>query len=371
MGIIGLTKLLKENAKSSFKEHPLNYYHGRKIAIDASMFLYQFMIAVRTEDGKAFTNESGEETMHLNGLFYRTIKFLELGIKPLYVFDGKAPDLKSDELDKRRAIQTDALEKVKEAEEAGDTETAKKYTKRSVRITSQHNDDAKKLLTLMGVPYLEAPCEAEAQCAQLQKKDLVYAVATEDMDTMTFGSERLLRNFNASESKKLPIVEISLSSALKELEINMSQFVDLCILLGCDYTSKIKNLGPKKSLNMIKKGQTLEDICEELEDHQRFQIPPNWNYKQARKLLTDPDVLDEDFKFEWKRPDSENLLEFMVKEKGFNESRIKSAIAKITASLKKSTQTRMESFVSFVPRATSESAVKKEPAIKAKKPKIK
>ena len=115
MGIKGLTALISEHAPKaisvirnplisstqnyrltkSLKEHDIKTLFGRKVAIDASMSIYQFLIAVRQRDGEMLTNEHGETTSHLMGFFYRTIRIVENGIKPAYVFDGKPPDLKS------------------------------------------------------------------------------------------------------------------------------------------------------------------------------------------------------------------------------------------------------------------------------------
>jgi flap endonuclease-1 len=94
MGIKGLTGLLNEHAPASIKEHEIKTLFGRKVAVDASMSIYQFLIAVRQRDGELLTNEAGETTSHLMGLFYRTIRIVENGIKPAYVFDGKPPELK-------------------------------------------------------------------------------------------------------------------------------------------------------------------------------------------------------------------------------------------------------------------------------------
>ena len=57
-----------------------------------------------------------------------------------------------------------------------------------VKVEKQHTEDVKRLLTLMGVPFITAPCEAEAQCAELVKKGKCYGVGTEDMDALTFGT---------------------------------------------------------------------------------------------------------------------------------------------------------------------------------------
>lgn len=98
MGIKGLTALLQEHAPGAIKEHKINELFGRTVAIDASMSIYQFLIAVRQKDGEMLTNDAGETTSHLMGFFYRTIRIVENGIKPAYVFDGKPPELKKGEV---------------------------------------------------------------------------------------------------------------------------------------------------------------------------------------------------------------------------------------------------------------------------------
>lgn len=200
---------------------------------------------MRSDDGSGgpsaqLMNEAGEVTSHLQGMWYRTIKFIENGIKPVYVFDGKPPTLKSGELAKRTAAKEKAVEALEEAKEAGNVEDMERFAKRTVRMGKEHIEDCKKLLRLMGMPVVEAPCEAEAQCAALAKADKVYAAASEDMDTLTFGTPRLVRRMWASEAAKLPILEINLDKALTGLGVSMDQFVDVCILAGCDYAEPIK-----------------------------------------------------------------------------------------------------------------------------------
>ena len=135
MGIHGLTKVLGDNAPSCMKENEIKNYFGRKVAIDASMSIYQFLIAVRS-DGQQLTNESGETTSHLMGLFYRTIRMLENGIKPVYVFDGKPPQLKSGELAKRTERREEAQKQLTEAQQAGDQENIEKFSRRFVSACS-------------------------------------------------------------------------------------------------------------------------------------------------------------------------------------------------------------------------------------------
>jgi flap endonuclease-1 len=187
-----------------------------------SMSLYSFLIAVRS-DGQQLTNETGDTTSHLMGMFYRTLRIVENGIKPVYVFDGAPPKLKSGELAKRTARKAEATEAHEEAKETGTAEEVEKFSRRTVRVTREHNAECKKLLKLMGVPYIDAPTEAEAQCAVLARAGKVYAAASEDMDTLCFETPILLRHLTFSEQRKEPIQEIHLDRALEGLNMDRKQ----------------------------------------------------------------------------------------------------------------------------------------------------
>lgn len=313
MGILGLSKLIADVAPSAIKENEIKNYFGkfycsfcrlnlcsnffvrlsfigRKIAIDASMCLYQFLIAVRAE-GAQLTSIDGETTSHLMGTFYRTIRLLENGIKPVYVFDGKPPDMKSGELTKRAEKREEAQKALEKATEAGDAADMEKFNRRLVRVTRTHNDEAKELLKLMGVPYIDAPCEAEAQCAAMVKFGKVYATATEDMDALTFGTNILLRHLTFSEARKMPVQEFYYEKVLAGLDFTREQFIDLCILLGCDYCESIRGIGPKRAIELVAQFECIEKIIDNI-DTKKYGVPENWNYAQARQLFKAPEVAD-------------------------------------------------------------------------------
>ncbi len=186
------------------------------------MSIYSFLIAVRS-DGQQLTSETGETTSHLMGMFYRTLRIVESGIKPVYVFDGAPPKLKSGELAKRFQRKAEASAAHAEALETGTAEEVEKFSRRTVRVTREHNDECKRLLRLMGVPYLDAPTEAEAQCAALARAGKVYAAASEDMDTLCFDAPILLRHLTFSEQRREPIQEIHLDKVLAGLEMDRTQ----------------------------------------------------------------------------------------------------------------------------------------------------
>ncbi|XP_030956959.1 flap endonuclease 1 isoform X2 [Quercus lobata] len=354
MGIKGLTKLLADNAPKAMREQKFETYFGRKIAIDASMSIYQFLIVVGRSGTEMLTNEAGEVTSHLQGMFSRTIRLLEAGMKPVYVFDGKPPDLKKQELAKRYSKRADATEDLEEAKEAGDKEAIEKFSKRTVKVTKQHNDDCKRLLRLMGVPVIEAPSEAEAQCAALCKSGQVYAVASEDMDSLTFGAPRFLRHLMDPSSRKVPVMEFEIAKILEELNLTMDQFIDLCILSGCDYCDSIRGIGGMTALKLIRQHGSIENILENI-NKERFQIPDDWPYQEARRLFKEPLVCtdEEQLEIKWTAPDEEGLVTFLVNENGFNSDRVTKAIEKIKAAKNKSTQGRLESFFKPVPNTSA------------------
>ncbi|KAF3330820.1 flap endonuclease 1 [Carex littledalei] len=338
MGIKGLTKLLAERAPRSVVPHKLENYSGREIAVDASLCVYQFLIVIGRRGVETLTNEAGEVTSHLVGMFNRTVRLLEAGIKPVYVFDGQPPLLKKQELAKRFSKREDAEKDLSTAMEAGDQAAIEKFSKRTVKVTTKQNEDCKRLLKLMGIPVIQAPCEAEAQCAALCTSGKVYAVASEDMDSLTFGAPRFLRHLMDPTSKKIPITEYETSKVLEELQLTMDQFIDLCILSGCDYCSSIRGIGGQTALKLIRQHGLIEHVLENM-NRERYKVPEDWPYQEVRRLFKEPMVSSEVPDLSWTSPDEEALLEFLVHENNFNHDRVLKGIGKIEAALKKSTPT--------------------------------
>ncbi|XP_063901663.1 flap endonuclease 1-like [Zophobas morio] len=358
MGIKGLSQLLIDYAPNSVIEKEIKNYFGRKIAIDASTSIYQFLVAVRSE-GNNLQNEEGETTSHLMGMFYRTVRMCENGIKPCYVFDGKPPELKSCELERRTERRVETQKSLLEAYESGTPQDVAKFTRRMVKATKKHNEDCKKLLMLMGIPYIEAPCEAEAQCAELVKLGKVFATGTEDLDALTFGTPILLRRITFSDARKLPIQEINLNVALEELNISMDQFIDLCILLGCDYCETIGKVGPQRALSLIREHKDIETILKHL-DLKKHPVVENWKYKEARDFFKNPEVRScDDVKLVWQLPDIEGLVQFMCEENGFSHERIRNGAAKLVKSATAAVQGRIDSFFSVTASKRPAAVVKK------------
>ncbi|XP_037423026.1 flap endonuclease 1-B-like [Triticum dicoccoides] len=329
MGIKGLTKLLAEHAPRAAVQRRVEDYRGRVIAIDASLSIYQFLVVVGRKGTEVLTNEAGEVTSHLQGMLNRTVRLLEAGIKPVFVFDGEPPDLKKKELAKRSLKRDDASKDLHSAIEVGDEDSVEKFSKRTVKITKEHNDGCKRLLRLMGVPIVEAPGEAEAQCASLCKNHKAHAVASEDMDTLTFGAPRFLRHVTDLSFKKSPVTEFEVPKVLEELGLTMGQFIDLCILSGCDYCENIKGIGGQRALKLIRQHGCIEEVVQNL--HKRYTVPEDWPYQEVRTLFKQPNVCTEIPDFQWTSADKEGLVNFLAFENSFSSDRVEKAVEKIKA----------------------------------------
>ncbi|ODV60508.1 multifunctional nuclease RAD27 [Ascoidea rubescens DSM 1968] len=359
MGIKGLNRLISDNAPEAIRSSEIKNFFGRKVAIDASMCLYQYLIAVRQADGQQLMNQDGNTTSHLSGFFYRTIRMVENGIKPVYVFDGKPPDLKAGELEKRKTRRDEAIKMGEQIKDTGTMEEIKKFEKRTVRATREQNEEAKKLLKLMGIPFINAPCEAEAQCATLARDGKVYAAASEDMDTLCYQPTYLLRHLTYSEARKIPIDEVNAGVAISDLGLTRESFIDLCILLGCDYCETIRGIGPVTAFKLIKKHQNLDNIIEFIKKDEKLSkkyiIPDNWIYKQARELFLNPEVINSDeINLKWEEPDLSGLVDYMCKENGFAEDRIKNGAEKLKKSLKTGVQGRLDTFFKVIPKTDAQ-----------------
>ncbi|MEB3860058.1 MAG: flap endonuclease-1, partial [Desulfurococcales archaeon] len=256
---VNLREVIPEAAR---REVELRSLKGYVIAMDAYNMLYQFLAAIRQPDGTPLMDRSGRVTSHLSGLFYRTINLVEEGIKPVYVFDGKPPELKRRELEERARRKEEAEEKYREYSEAGLVEEARKYRVQAVRLTNTMVDEAKRLLEAMGIPWVQAPAEGEAQAAYLTIRGDAWATGSQDYDSLLFGAKRLVRNLAITGRRKLPgraqYVEIRpeiivLDDLLSSLGIDRKRLIILGLLLGTDFNpGGVKGIGPKTALRYVK-----------------------------------------------------------------------------------------------------------------------
>lgn len=314
MGIKNLLKFLSYEFPEIIIEKSPNDYYQKKIAIDISILIYQVVIAIRNS-GSDLTNEKGEITSHILGLFNKTISFLEKGIIPIYVFDGKPPLLKQKILDARKYVRNKALQKLLVAELESDKI---KYFKRSVWISKEQLNQCRELLNLMGIPYIDAPEEADSQLSYLCKNNMVYAVLTEDMDILTFGSPKIIRNLLSSQ--KTPL-EINLNDILIKLELNYEEFIELCILFGSDYCPVFTDIKSHDIYKIYKKHNNINDTVIELKKH-GYNFSDN-NYIEAKKyfLNSSYNSINEN-NLKLVKPDINKLVDLLVKKYGLIKYKI-------------------------------------------------
>ena len=206
----------------------------------------------------------------------------------------------------------------------------------------------------MGIPVVEAPCEAEAQCAELAKGGKVFAAVSEDMDTLTFGTPRLVRKLFASESQqaKTPPMEVDLEKAIEGLGLTMDQFVDVCILSGCDYCSTIKGVAGITALKLVKQHGSLAGVLANI-DREKHSVP-DVDWDAVRAAFIKPEVTPAaDIALTWGDPDEAGLIQFLVTEKGFQQARIESGIAKLKKARAGGQQLRMDAFFTSVPKVAA------------------
>ena len=328
MGVQGLSKLITEVAPQAVKKTNIKNYMGLKVAVDISTSLNQFLFASKSERNH-IEDETTKETAHISGTFYRTIRMVNQGIRPVYVFDGRPPTMKLGVVEKRRQRLIDAEKALEKAKEFGNVEEIKKYSSRIVKVDESHIDDCKHLLNLMGIPYIQAPCEAEAQCAELVKGDKVFGVGAEDMDALAFGSKILLRNLTTSERRNIPVREFNYYRILQDFKMSDHQFIDLCILIGCDYCDKINGIGPKRGIKLIQEQRCIENILKVI-DRKKYIVPDNWMYESARQLFINPDVISaSSVELQWNKPDIEGIVHLMTNLNGFPEGIIHTSVQKL------------------------------------------
>jgi flap endonuclease-1 len=311
------------------RELALEDLRGRTLAVDANNMLYQFLALIRMRDGRPFTDSHGNVTSHLVGLLMRTTRLMgDFAIRPLFVFDGKPPELKKRTLDIRHHYRERARREWKEAISRGDYTSAWSKAVTMNSLTQPMQDDARRVLALLGIPFVQAPQEGEAQAAQMAARGDVWAANSRDYDSVLFGAPRLVRyvtisgqDFLPSKGVARPLVPelIDLQQLLASLRITRNQLIDLAILVGTDFNEGIKGVGPKTALKLIREHGDLF----KLPDRYVKQLPDN--VEDVRLLFTNPSVTNS-YEVRYQETDEQGLETFLCGERGFSKDRVDLAI---------------------------------------------
>jgi flap endonuclease-1 len=316
---------------------------GKVLAIDGYNALYQFLAIIRQPDGTPLKDSRGRITSHLSGIFYRTANLLEAGVKPVYVFDGKPPELKTKEIERRIEVKEKAVVEYKAALERGDIVAARKAAQATSKLTGEMVGQAKDVLAALGVPWIQAPSEGEAQATFMTEKGDAWATVSQDYDSLLFGAPRLVRNLTISGRRKLPnkpvYIDIEpeivkLEDVLLELKITRDQLIDIGILLGTDFNPDgFKGIGPKKALKAIEEFGSLKAILEQ----KKLEADPTLDVDAIRDIFLNPKTTD-DYRLEWGSINGNTVKEILCGSFDFSPERIEAALQRIekeTKELKK------------------------------------
>jgi len=312
------------NFKDIITKHPitLEQLSGKILIVDGNNMLYQFLSNIRARDGSLFTDHNGHVTSHLIGLFSRVTNLMQKNIKLAFCFDGKVPELKHKELAKRAEVKIEAQKKYEEALAIEDTEEMKKYAARTSRLTKEMIEQAKELLTGLGIPWVQAPSEGEAQASYMAKQGHGWAVSSQDYDSLLYGTPKLIQNLSIEGRRKISgklaytTIEptlIELEENLKTLGLTREQLTLLAMLIGTDYApGGVKGIGPKKGLTIVKQHSSADAI---------FTAHPLEHWKEILELFKTMPVTD-DYKLEWKPVDRKKLYTFLVEQHDFGKERV-------------------------------------------------
>jgi len=333
------------------REIDLSEISGKIVCVDAFNTLYQFLSTIRQPDGTPLKDSKERITSHLSGIFYRNISLLSEGVKLIYVFDGKAPELKKKTWKERQAFRDIAEEKYEEAKQNEDVVMMKKYSSQLVRINDEIIRESKELLQAMGIMVVQAPAEGEAEAAYLcRNNSKIFASVSQDYDSLLFGTKRLIRNLTLSRKRKTSYgnyIEvkpeiIELENVLNQLGINLDQLICLGILVGTDYNPKgIPRIGQKKALEIVQKYkqpvlifESVENKISEMTEEDKF------DWKEIFGLFKSHPTKNVDIEFP--KIDIKKIKEILVEQHNFSEERIDNQLEKLKELIKKSNQKSLQ-----------------------------
>jgi len=325
---------------------------GKTIALDAFNVLYQFLSSIRQEDGTPLMDYKGNITAHLSGLFYRTARLLESGIRPVYVFDGRPHRFKGRVQAERAEVKKVAQKKFEEALEQGKYDEAKRYAQATSRLTQEMVEESRLLLRAMGVPSVQAPSEGEAQAAMMVQKGMAHATASQDYDALLFGSPVLVRNLSITGRRKVPRQdryimvepeEINLKETLAALGIGREQLIFIGILLGTDFNEGIKGVGPKTAIKIVRETRTLAQLTDYVKE--KYDYGFEVDAEEVLDLFLDPPYADPG-KLSWGEPDGDAVSKILVEEHDFSQERVEKTLADLEKiSKERGAQSRLDRWV--------------------------
>lgn len=267
VGIAALRKVLDPQPVE------LAHFQGRTVAVDADNLLWSFVTAFATSDAGQPVAPDGRPMGHVIGLTGRLALYAKHGIRSVWVYDGPQPKLKE-------ATLAERFERIAEGG--------------LIELTLQQLAESKELLAALGIPWMEAPMESDAQCAHFVRAGVAYAAVTQDYDIALHGAPIAGRNLTNSQTRKPEVLDLAVS--LTNAGLTREQLVDVAILIGTDYNEGFAGIGPVKAVGLVKRHGDLAGALAAIK--QKLD-----NAEEIRQLFLAHPV-DAQSKPHWSKPDA-------------------------------------------------------------------
>ncbi len=324
----------------NMQEISLDDLKNKTLVVDAYNMLYMFITTIRQSDGSLLKDSKGNVTSHLSGLFSRVTRLLLKNIKLIFVFDGKPPELKMKERERRRKLKEEALTKYEAAKDAEDISEMKKYAGRTARLTPDLVEESKLFLAYMGIPVIEAPSEGEAQASYMVQQGDAYAIVSQDADSLLFKAPVVVKDLNISRTRRKTGTNvyqtinpklIKLNEALTTLGLDQDQLIVLGMLVGTDFNiGGIKGIGPQKAMKLLKEhDKNFDALFEAAKWDEHFDFSWKEVFDTIKKM-----PIDKEYKISFGKIDKAKVIELMVEKHDFNKERIENTLEKIEKSQK-------------------------------------
>jgi len=316
------------------KDINLEDLKNKKLAIDSSNVIYQFLASIRQQDGTPLMDNNGNITSHLMGLSTRIPKLMEHDIKLCFIFDGKPPEMKFEESTIREERKKQAEIKLEKAKKEKDIEAIAKYKRQSIRLNKTIIEESKEFIKALGLPVIQAPSEAEAQAAFMAERKDVWATVSQDHDSLLYSAPRMIKNLTVSSRRKIKgiyvditLEMIELKEVLKKLDINQDQLIALSILVGTDYNPKgVKSVGPKTALKLVKQYKSFDNIFKNVE--------ADFSWKKVYATFKNMPLI-KNYQLKWTNPDLDKIKNILEKH-DFSKDRINKLLERLKPKKQKS-----------------------------------
>ncbi len=274
---------------------------SRTVAVDTANLIYRHLFQIRDSTGSPYRNSDGLVIGHLIGLCNEVAALCQVRLRPIFVFDGETPALK-DETMRKRSVEA---------------------ARRGFILDETMKQQMKAALDVLGVPWVQAPEEAEAQAAYMTKRGC-WAALTNDFDALLFGASRMIIRLSKTGAETCALPEV-----LEKLDMDLGQLIDLALLSGTDYNpGGVKGLGPKRSLRLLRTFRTISAVLAQMGLDGEMER----TFLRIKRYYLDPPV-NPAWRSSLRRPDPTAAHAYLVRDMKLSEATVGRAIGAIASSL--------------------------------------